>query len=229
MAIVVTPFIMQDKRNWQRIVKVRCLLSVMRISLRHNVLAAHAQYAFSFAAQYYKRGFDTYGLDQNCRHETQCVSGLFAVEGQAGIEGIQHEEDVPRDGSTIDNHELTSLQDQNGRISCCCGETRFPCSLVLFEKQQSEASEFFANLYGWCDLKIANINSLHPWRRVAGLECRRKYENFAFMKRNSDGYSMDSVDDLLRENNAYVRYQEDPSIFAPHFTRVVFSTATWSF
>jgi hypothetical protein len=182
--------------------------STIDFQLTHNI-------PFYLAVQYYRRGFDPYVLDQNCQHEAQCISGPFAVEGQAGIvDGVHHDDLPPRNGATIDNDELTSFQDQNGRISCCCGETKFPYSLVLFEKQQGEGLEFFATLYGWCDLKIASLNSLHPWHRVACRKCRYKYENYAFMKRNS--YSTDSVDDLLCENNAYVG-SKVASIFAPSF------------
>lgn len=164
--------------------------------------------------QYYRRGFDPYVLDQNCRHNVQCVSGPFDVEGIPDRSVTTTQQRASRNARDVDNNEVTAFQHQHGIESCCCGYTRFPYTLQLFEKEEGEALEFFSTLYSWPDSKLARITALHPWRRVACRECRYKYENYAFMKRNT--YSTDSVDDLLRENNAYIR-QSDTNVFATSF------------
>ena len=66
----------------------------------------------------------------------------------------------------------------------------------------------------WSDAERAAVEAIHPWSRQACRNCRYKYENYAFLKRNPT--NTDSIDDVLSEGPAF-RRQMGKSIFRPSF------------
>ena len=101
----------------------------------------------------------------------------------------------------------------------CCGHTGgYLYSFVLIEKDEDGVSSFFAHRDKWSDIKKAEVSAVHPWLRVCCRKCRYDYENYSFLKRNSDfGEKIEKeVDELLRGETS-VRRQEDRSIFSVSF------------
>lgn len=220
MVLVVTPFIMEDKRNWQRITK------------------------------YYKRGFDAYVIDPECRHELQCVQGPFAVQGDPPSSNGNVGSEMPLwrrnnrrrfasiwersldDGTREQfrgrrrrNRELTSYQEEHRQdvVSCCCGSTRYGYSVMLFEQEEGEVIDYFANIFKWSPEKRSNMEALDPRLRMICRKCRYKFEAFAFLKRH-DRYpsSSDSAEEILQSNLTFQRTKKE---FSPCFySGVVFDS-----
>lgn len=196
MMLVVTPFIMEDKRNWQRIIK------------------------------YYKRGFDAYVIDPECRHEIQCVQGPFAVQGNTPEINSNDSGWRWSSGTYVETGELTSYQEEHRAelVYCCCGRRGYRYSIMLFEQEEGEVIDYFANIFEWSPEKRSYMEALDPRLRVICRECRYKFETFAFLKRN-DRHPSGSVsaEEILQSNLAFQRTR---TAFSPCFySGVVFDSS----
>jgi len=239
MAQVVTPFIIQEQRNWQRIVK------------------------------YYKRGFAAYVVDPNCAHTKQCAQGPFsAQQGEdTAAAGRPDASDDESDEAEVTREAVYAHQREHGTNCFCINYTSpdlrelviqkyhrftpadlrefvtqkyhkshrkglppgFKClacdyacrsghgggdySLALFEREEGEAMDFFADFFRWSDADRRTVESIHPWSRQCCKECRYRYEEYAFLKRNPG--NADSLDNIFRDAT-FSRYT-DRNMFAPRF------------
>mmetsp|Transcript_19274 Transcript_19274/g.52959 ORF Transcript_19274/g.52959 Transcript_19274/m.52959 type:complete len:81 (+) Transcript_19274:601-843(+) len=72
-----------------------------------------------------------------------------------------------------------------------------------FEREEGKTLNFLADLHNFPDEHRARLKAEHPRSRVACRECRYKYENLAFIKRNPT--QVDSVEDMFSGEQAYCR------------------------
>lgn len=163
-------------------------------------------------------------LDPNCGHAVQCTAGPFGPQALQSI-GDTNATDraVQGDHSGVvpSGREVSRFQREHGAYFCCGEESwrhSYLYTMLLFEKQEGEALEFFSQRDNWSETKKSEILAVHPWLRVCCRKCRYEYENYAFVKRHAKyGEKIEGdVDELLQGESHYHR-QRGRSIFRTSF------------
>ena len=159
-------------------------------------------------------------LDPNCSHNSQCAAGPFGP----GAQEVQDVSDVSARPNLDEwrrrrdlSHDVTNFWDTEPPVYCCSHQSGFRYTLILFDKPHAPVMEYLAKRFHWDEGKRAEIDNLHPWRRIICRECRYDYEVYAFLKNNPEyGESLDTNeegDDILHGEKHL--HRQSGHIFSP--------------
>ena len=194
---VITPFCFEEKRNQKRVVK------------------------------YFKRGFDPYIIDQNCRHKHPCSAvtaniskyqandAAFTKGGQWKSSSFRTEEEYK---SILDRQRI-ALKDGESLERCCnkpnsntCEYSSIRYTMALFEESPAHSIEFFRKLHNWDQAFYDRVLKVPVHLRIACKLCRIRYGTHLFLKSESP---LEQHSDLLRSEKTFMK--TDGHSFAPRF------------